>query len=789
MEEMKAPVSVDNASMERAVTFAVIEMLGLYAVAVHKGQKGPTTGWNPRGQNPARTAQVLAGLRKNDDNIGGHLHGSLVDVDVDGDGEFLQAALEAFLPICPHVWGRKSRPRTHRLYQLKQEEKTFDQAKFSVLRRLKRIEDVKVEIRGGPASRGEYSLMPGSVHPSGEVYRWDDIRQARAAPAVVEPMVLVNAIRKAGAVTVLAPLWNEGIRQELTMALAGFVHRASAIGKSLAESAFAMSLDEGLLFLEELMKIAGDDPSDARSRRKAFQATWKKADKGIPVTGATTIAELSGDEEIVSKLYILLCDNPGVETIDQFASQFAIWMGPALAVDLEMIERGELRPYMSRRQFANSYGHKFVDFGGGRKLLPEILWSLSSATRVNGLTFDPSDDARIVSDKGKGMINQWIGYSIPPAEKPFDADKFRDYVFRVVCSSSENLYSWVMAWCADLFQCPAKKPGTALVLVGEEGVGKSILGHQILGKIIGQTHYAQANNIENLTRNFNSAYANKILIQCDEAMNSRQRSHAARMKSLITDPMMTVEPKGIDQYFMPNHARIFMTSNDVHDAVHIAAGTRDRRYTVIEVSDCERGRITGYWQPFVNWLGMPETLSGIHRFLKDYEYDKSLIRLPIQTAAKMSMAQSSWNVWDSWLAAMLARGHPLSERVHVKTFDAIINVYDSRHIRRGWPTHVTLTALKRDYMRHLSAQKFQSGPTMNEGQIAARLKQMSLVANSPAKRVRCSEYDERKGAMVSRKIRLYPAPRADRIETYLSNKYGKVPFDEDYEDIGDEADA
>ena len=777
---------------ERAVSLQVIEMSGGYAVRVRPGQKEPAPGWDPRANNPAKSAQTITGLRKSNDNIGLHLHGSLVDVDVDGDGEFLLDALEHFLPPSSHVWGRTTRPRTHRLYHLRQAEKNFDPTQFPVIRRLMRIEAVKVEIRGGQTSRGEYSLLPGSIHPSGDKYEWTSIQDAQSTLTVVEPQVLIDAIRKAGAATIISPLWTEGIRQELTMALAGFLHRASSIGLSLSgEDGFAFDADTGLQFLEAVMQIAGDDPSDAFMRRKAFEATWKKAEAHVPVTGASTIEKLTGDENVVGQLYALLCDNPSVEQIDEFARQFAIWKGPALAVDLELVAKGEPRPFMSRRQFANSYGHRFVEGTGGRKLLPELLWSLSSAVRVNGLTFEPSEPDQIVSTEAGDKINQWIGFrtELPPLDESVAVQQFLDYMKRVVCNDDDSLYQWVLAWCADIFQYPSDKPGTALVLVGTEGVGKSFLGECILGPLIGSAHYAQTNNVENLTRNFNVAFANKVLIQCDEAINSRQKTHAARMKSLITDRTMTIEPKGVDQYFLPSHARILFTSNEIYDAVYMPSGNDDRRYTVVHVPATEKGRISEYWWPLAEWLKTENVLPSILKYLMEHKYDKRLIKQPYATDAKRYMQQQSWNVWDGWLASMIARNHPLSEDAHLFPYDAIVKTYKSRTIVRGWPTHVTHTALRLDYQKYMARQgRFANGANLNESQIGQRLQEQELIPPDGAiKRVKFSQYDERKGAVVAKQPRIYPAPRRDLIEAYLEAKYGRVaPPDTNFEDLEDE---
>ena len=769
-------------SMQRAISVEFIRNSGAFAVKANKGDKNPAKGWDPRFNNKAKSAQTLADIEYDDCNIGAHLHGHIVDVDVDGTGaeEWLMPALDRFLPDCPHIWGRKSRPRTHRVYMVKGDS-SFDPASIPLLKGLKKIEEVKVEVRGGPSTRGEYSLLPGSVHPSGEAYEWADPASAKASLAVVELKDLLAGIRKAGATTVLGPHWVEGIRQELTMSLAGFLHRVQSIAEALpdVEDVFYLDAGEAKSFIGDFLDLVGDDKSDRYMRMKAFDATMRKAQKGLQVYGATNIGNCTGDSAIVRKLYTLLTDSPDIAAIEEFSSRFVIWQGPALAVDMELLKAGENRPFMSRHNFINSYGHHFVEMGGKRRLLPEVLWSLTSATRVTGLTFDPSTLDSIVHTPKGDKINEWSGFDIQPAESATseEVQKFTTYLRDVVCSENDDYYAWVLAWCADIFQRPSEKSGTALVLVGEEGAGKSILGHEILGKIIGHRHYATSNTIDNVTRNFNSLYSGRLLVQCDEAMTSRQKSQAARMKSLITDPTMSVEPKGVDAYFLPNHTRFFFTSNELEDAVYLSSGHGDRRYTVIEVSESYRGQVINFWEPFVRWLQEPGTLAKIHRYLLDHKYDKSLIRRPLSTEAKSRMEQASWEPFDAWLAAMLSRGHPLDEESHVKPYDAFtLGEGNMSEIdRTDWPTHVNMSALLNDYRNHVRRIQRRDHGDMNEVHLSMAMDKRGLRVDREGVRLRVKEFDQKTSLSVTKRMRVYPAPDRERIEMYLGHRYGFYP--------------
>ena len=753
--------------MGRAISVALLRANHALVVKCIPGSKKPVKGWEPSKNNLDVSTDTLSGLEYTNDNFGIHLHNEWVDVDVDTKDPFMYAALDAYLPHCPHIWGRSGKPRSHRLYKVSDGE--FDPSKHNFLRVISRIPSVNVELRGGALSRAEYSLLPGSVHDSGETYEWDNIGVARSSTVATVPVnSLVHGLRKAAVATVLAPHWNEGVRQELTMALSGFLQRIHDLTWTWAEStgAFCMNFAEAMDWFKRFLEVVDDDREDRRDRLAAFKMTWEKGEEGKKVTGATRIAEISGDKTIMRTLYSLLSESPDMQRLDMFLERYAIRYGTGDLIDLESSRQAGV-VMMTRMQASNSMGHEWFSNGSGKAVkMVDYLYGLPNTTRVNGISFTPGLPQLIDDTAGGLRMNTWSGVDHPPDSDPAtaaDVEIFLDYMFSIVANKDRESYNWAMAWVADIFKHPAEKAGTALVLVAKPGAGKSFLGDTVRA-IIGRRHSVQISDLERLVAKHNDHVANMLFIQCDEASNSRQRGMANRMKSFITDPTILVEPKFVGAYQTENHARVLMTSNDKRDAIALPDGGDDRRYTVLETSEEFRNNLP-YWNRLREWTD--NNLAKLHRFFVDYEYDKKLIRRPHVTTAKHIMASSTWGLFDSWVVRSISTGFPLDIRDHNYPGDAHSGVVSETTLERdAWPKFVALTPLL-NTVNKMSTP----GVAFNADTLIRELARNGL-ADREFKTMKVKEYDQRLGFARVATVPYFELADVENFKAYALEKLG-----------------
>ena len=172
---------------------------------------------------------------------------------------------------------------------------------------------------------------------------------------------------------------------------------------------------------------------------------------------------------------------------------------------------------------------------------------------INGVTFDPSN--RAAPD---GVLNLWQNFAVKP--KPGDWSLLRAHIETVLCSNDPVRYNYIMGWLAQMFQHPDQQGEVATVLKGGEGIGKGTLAKVIM-RIVGQ-HGLAISNAKHLVGNFNSHLRDVIFLFADEAFFAGDKQHVGALKSLITEPYLTVEAKYSNAVQVPNFLHVLMASNE-----------------------------------------------------------------------------------------------------------------------------------------------------------------------------------------------------------------------------------
>jgi putative DNA primase/helicase len=231
-------------------------------------------------------------------------------VDVDCDHPFAVAAAKELLPITGRVFGRSSKPSSHYLFVCPDIKTT----QFTDVKATDGTSQMLVEIR----STNGYTMLPPSIHPSGERVVWErerDLMQRTPDELFAD----VRAVAIAALVAVHYP---------------GHGARHFCIGQHLPGFLLQAKLDAILVkrIIEAAAKLGAD--SDWEDRRKAIDATIAKVKNGEPVTGGPKLADAIG-AEVVAKMraWLKMADLDALE--DMNSKHFFVRLGSKSVIGRE----------------------------------------------------------------------------------------------------------------------------------------------------------------------------------------------------------------------------------------------------------------------------------------------------------------------------------------------------------------------------------------------------------------------------------------------------------------------
>jgi hypothetical protein len=389
--------------------------------------------------------------------------------------------------------------------------------------------------------------------------------------------------------------------------------------------------------------------------------------------------------------------------------------------------------------FDHWFSNHFTEVTGADGRRRMITWSKAwrsdkGRRQYSGIEFFPNPDG---AQSAEGYLNLWRGVSVVPASSG-SWTIFRDHLFNNVCEGNQALFDWVFGWFAHIVQCPRDRIGTALVLRGRQGAGKTKIG-EVIGSLF-PAHYFQVDDPRYIVGNFNAHMASCLLLQAEEAVWAGDKHAEGRLKGLITSESQMIEAKGIDPIRIRNFVRVLMTSNE--DWV-VPAGLGERRFCVLDVHPrCAEN--AAYFRE------MQEELDngGRERLLFDLQkFDLSSINLRQipRTAALLEQKVRSLDALHSWWLARLMDGAPMRSL-------------------ESWPLHVAKDSFYSDYVRYadeIGARRKNDPPTF-----AKRLRKIAPGLDETRPRIEVEPG-------VTRRVRSFVLPPLDECRTAFDAQLGQ----------------
>jgi hypothetical protein len=245
---------------------------GISPVPVPIGKKNPVvTAWQRLRITAADVAKYFGKETLNVGAIMGPASGGLTDIDLDCKEAMVLAPY--FLPETHSIYGRPGKKTSHYLYTC------VDPDEKAAIKLNDETGACIVELRLGGGGKGSQSIMPGSVHPSGEHYAWED-DGTRAKATCTE---LKAAIAKIAVGTILIRHWPaQGSRHDAVLTIGGFLARAGWNADSVEH------------FVTAICRAHGEAPDPAAAGHTARSSAESHAEGG-QVYGMPQMIEIFGE--------------------------------------------------------------------------------------------------------------------------------------------------------------------------------------------------------------------------------------------------------------------------------------------------------------------------------------------------------------------------------------------------------------------------------------------------------------------------------------------------------------
>ena len=291
--------------------------------------------------------------------------------------------------------------------------------------------------------------------------------------------------------------------------------------------------------------------------------------------------------------------------------------------------------------------------------LGDFWMSHKDRRQYTGIEFSPPG-----STENPVRYNLFRGFAVEP--KAGDCSRFLAHVKDNIANGDEKTFLWIVGWLAQILQQPTKKMGTALVLRGKQGAGKTKIG-EVLGSLIGD-HFRKVTTARYVVGNFNAHMAALLVLHADEAFWAGDKASVGALKDLVSGHEHPIEHKGVDPVWFKNYIRLFVSGNEDWS---VPAGFGERRWAIFDVGDAHKED-----HPYFAAIDAEMDAGGreaLLHFLLNFDLSQVNLRTIPITTALLDQQIETMSTEESWWLQTLRDG-VLPPRPHG------IDVKDTRHL-------------------------------------------------------------------------------------------------------------
>jgi hypothetical protein len=603
---------------------------GYKPVPIPIGEKGPIIkDWQKLAITSDNVGQYFNGAAINVGVQLGRASNGLTDVDLD----CIEAVKLApyFLPPTNLIYGRPGKRRSHYLFICSDEPppkgsiKLTDESKNCI-----------VELRTGGGGKGAQSVWPGSIHPLGERYEFDE----DGTPGSSQFAVLKDAEMKIAVATLMARNWPAKTRHDSSLCVGGFLARAGWDVDTIGHFMVAVQTVAGVTdhtHVENGCKAAVDAATMHREDGKGYgypalvelfgEAVTKKIAKilnyrEVPQPTSTGTGVMLGDFYAYMPMHNYI-----------FAPSREPWPGSSVNSRIAPIP------------VVDANGQPQLDKNGEQKFISPSKW-LDQHQPVEQMTWAPGLPMiiadRLISNGGWIERRDVSCFNLyrPPTIVPGDANEagpWLDHVRKIYPTDADHIIAW-FAWRV---QKPEVKINHCLLLGSTaQGIGKDTAIEPVK-RAVGPWNFEEVSPHQTMGRF--TGFLKRVILRINEARDLGETNRYQfydHCKAYLAAPpdVLLVDEKNLREHSIVNCVGVVLTSNHKTDGVFLPP--EDRRHYVAWSDITQEDFAEDYWTKLWGWIN-----AGGDRHVAAYLHAYDLARL--DPKAPPPKTRAFWEIVDA----------------------------------------------------------------------------------------------------------------------------------------------
>ena len=249
----------------------------------------------------------------------------------------------------------------------------------------------------------------------------------------------------------------------------------------------------------------------------------------------------------------------------------------------------------------------------------------------------------------ENVYNLWQPFDIELFTDPYEKNQEGlDFILnhiRILGGNDDVVYSYIVKWIAQMIQYPAVKT-VVLVFISKQGAGKGIL-LKLFRLMLGVCKVFETTSpSRDVWGDFNGMMGNSFLVNLNKMSKKKMGDCEGRFKALATDPTLTINNKGVNQFKVQSHHRFIITTNNLNP---IKTTDDDRRTIIIRSSDEKIGD-KEYFNKINEYLDNINDVRTCYDYFKNISGMKNFGSLPKpQTEYQNNLKQLSRSPVEMWL--------------------------------------------------------------------------------------------------------------------------------------------